>query len=157
MNTRRATTRREEEGVATDRIHTHVDQVTIVGQDNVNEAVPPLKPLLPQGHQIYPMPKAPQVPFVEGEMTNAELRTALMNFTQLMKTQAQVVTNDLVDLGNQGDRPQPNVRTPTCRIRDLVSMNPPTLHGPKVDEDPKSFIDELAAYKLEDVSQMWFE
>ena len=35
------------------------------------------------------------------------------------------------------------MRTPTSRIQDLMRMNPPTLHGTKVDEDPKSIIDEI--------------
>ena len=53
-------------------------------------------------------------------------------------------------------------------------MNPPTFHGTKVDEDPHGFIDEffkvvyatgvtprdkeeLAAYQLKDVTQVWYE
>ena len=33
-----------------------------------------------------------QTPFVEGDMTNAELRAALLNLTQLMTTQDQAMT-----------------------------------------------------------------
>ena len=55
-----------------------------------------------------------------------------------------------------------------------MRMNPLTFHGTKVDEDPQSFIDkilkvvdamgvilrrrdDLAAYQLKDVDQVWFE
>ena len=82
--------------------------------------------------QVFPMP---QDPFVEGDMTNAELRDALMNLTQLMTAQSHVVNNHLVGQANQGDRPQPNVSTPASRIRDFMMMNPPNFHGTKVDED----------------------
>ncbi|TMX05318.1 hypothetical protein EJD97_024694 [Solanum chilense] len=120
------------------------------------------------------MHQAPLDPFVEGDMTNAELRAALMNTTQLMMAQAQVVTNHFLSQGNQRGRPQPNVSTPTSRIRDFMKMNPPTFHGTKVEEDPQSFIYEifkvvdtmgvnpreradLAAYHIKDVAQVWFQ
>ena len=65
--------------------------------------VPPLEPQGTQGPQMPLMPQAPQDPFVEGDTTNAELRASLMKLTQLMKAQAQVVTNHLVAQVNQGD------------------------------------------------------
>ena len=61
MNTRSATTRREEKGVANERIPPRVDRLPIVGLKNVNEVVPPPKP---QGPQMPHMPQAPQAPFV---------------------------------------------------------------------------------------------
>ena len=61
----------------------------------------------------------------QGDITYAELRAALMNFTQLMSNQAQVITNNLISQRNHGDRPYPNVITPSSRIRDLMKMNPP--------------------------------
>ena len=75
------------------------------------------------------MPQVPQALFVEGNMNNAELRDSLMNLTQLMMAQTYVVTNHLVAQGNPRDRPQLIVSTPTSRIRDLMRMNPLTLHG----------------------------
>lgn len=59
----------------------------------MNELVPPLEP---QEHQMSPIPQASQVPFVEGDITDAYLRDALINFTKLMTNQAQVVTTHLV-------------------------------------------------------------
>ena len=85
----------------------------------------------------------PQAPFIEGNMTNPELRDALMNLIQLMRAQAKIFINHLVAQVNQGDSPQPNESTPTSRIRDFVRMNPYTFHGTKVDKDPQSFIDEI--------------
>ena len=66
-----------------------------------------------------------------------------MNFNQLMTAQDQVFTNHLVAQGNQGDRPQPNVSTPSFWIWDFMRMNPPTFHGTKGDKDPQSLIDEI--------------
>ena len=143
MNTKRANTTREKEGVANEKFSLHVDQVPIGYLANVNEGVPPPKPQRSQGPQMSPMPQAPQAPFVEGDMTNAELRAFLINLTQLMMAQAQVVTNYLVGQGNQGDRSRHNVSTPASRIRYFMRMNPPNFHGTKVDKDPQSFIDEI--------------
>ena len=90
-----------------------------------------------------PEPKEPQVPqmlpilqahFVEGHMTNAELRPALMNFTQLMTAQDHVINNHFVAQANQEVGPQPNASTPASRIWEFMRMNPPTFHGTKVDE-----------------------
>ncbi|KAH0672805.1 hypothetical protein KY290_025037 [Solanum tuberosum] len=94
--------------------------------------------------------------------TNGELRDAL---TML----AQVVANQ-VQQGAQA----PRTTTPGERVRDFMRMNPPVLHGSKVDEDPQEFIDdvckiltimdigacekaELAAYQLKGVAQIWFD
>ena len=68
----------------------------------------------------------------------------------------------------------PNANTTTLRIRDFTRMNPPTFFGPKVQEDPQGFIDEvfkvldivgvsfkekvgLAAYQLKEVAQVWYK
>ena len=67
-----------------------------------------------------------------------------------------------------------NTSTNTSTIRDFIRTNPPTFIGSKVEEDPQGFIDEvlkdldamgmsyeeeaeLAAYKLKDVSQVWYK
>ena len=107
-------------------------------------------------------------------MTNAELRAALMNMKKLVMDQAHVVNNHFVVQANQGDRPQPNVSTPSSRIEDFMRMNPATFHSTKVDEGPHGFINEvfkvvdamgvtpkekadIAAYKLKYVAQVWFK
>ena len=96
MNTKKLTTRWEEGGVSNERIPPNAGQVLIVRLEEENEEVLRHEP------QVAPEPQEPQVthmpqyPFVEEDMTNAELRASLMNFTQLMTAQAQVITNHLV-------------------------------------------------------------
>ena len=67
----------------------------------------------PQLCQMPPIPHGPQLPMSKGIMTNAEIRDALRLFTKLMMTQAQVVTNQVVDQAILGvvPHPQPNVST----------------------------------------------
>ena len=43
-------------------------------------------------------------------------------------------------------RPLQEVTTLASRLRDFTRINPPTLYGSKVDEDPEKFIDEV--YKI---------
>ena len=78
MNTRRTTTIRVGEGVANERIPPSGVKVPIVGQEDVNEEVPPNKQ--PHFPQISPMPQGPQDLFVEWDMSNAQLRTALRDW-----------------------------------------------------------------------------
>ena len=85
----------------------------------------------------------PQDPFVEGDMTNAEFRAALMNLTQLLTAQFHVVNNHFIDQSNQGVGPQPNASTSISRIRDILTMNLPTFDGTNMDEDPQGFVDEV--------------
>lgn len=116
----------------------------------------------------------PQTLFVEGDMTNAEWRDALMNFTQLMTAQAHVFNNHFVARANQGGGPQRNASTPASKIFYFMRMNPTTFDGTKVHEDPQSFIHEgfkvvdamgvtlrekaeSPFYQLKDVTQVWFE
>ena len=59
------------------------------------------------------------------------------------------------------------------KLRDFVSLNPPTFLGSKVGEDPQAFLDEvykivhamgvssrekmdLASYQLKEVAQLWY-
>ena len=67
----------------------------------------------PQKPQVPPMPQAL---FFEGDMTNAELRAALMNLTQLMTAQDHVISNHFVVQANQGVGPQPNASIPASRF-----------------------------------------
>ena len=91
-----------------------------------------------------------------------------------MTAKYHVVNNHFVAHANQGGGPQPYASTPPSRILDFMRMNPPNVHGTKVDEHPQSFIDkvfkvvdamgvtprekaELATYQLKDVAQVRFE
>ena len=74
MNMRRWTTRREEGGVANERVPPCIDQVSIVGLQEENEEVSLQEtqvPLESQELKVPQMPPMPQAPFVEGDMTNA--------------------------------------------------------------------------------------
>ena len=95
------------------------------------------------------VPQCPQASQVEGYINNAYIKDALMDLTQLMMTQVHFPTNHLVAQANQGGGPQPNVSTPTSRILDFMRMKPSNFHGPKVDDDPQSFLDEV--FKVVDV------
>ena len=128
----------------------------------------PKEPKEPQGPTIR------QAPFVEGNMTNAYLRAAIMNLTQLIMAQVHVVNNHFVTQDNQGVGPQPNASTPASTIGDFMRMNLLIFHGTKVDEDPQGFIceifkvvdamdvtprdkAELSAYQLKELTQVWYE
>ena len=52
----------------------HIHQVPIVCLEEENEEVPLQEPQVPQ------FPHMPQAPFVEGDITNTEVKDALMNF-----------------------------------------------------------------------------
>ena len=70
--------------------------------------------------QIVSMPHAP---FDEGDMTNAELRNALINLTQLMMDQAHVVNNHFVSQPNKWGGPQPHASTPASTIPYLMRIH----------------------------------
>ncbi|TMX05034.1 hypothetical protein EJD97_003169, partial [Solanum chilense] len=92
------------------------------GDENLNESVPPQAP------------QNPQVPIEEGAMYNVEIRSAIHSLTQVLATQVARDTRVQVN---------PNDNTPASRIRDFTIMNPPTLYGSKVEEDPQGFIDKV--------------
>ena len=66
----------------------------------MNEEVPPQEPQGSQVPQMPQMPQGPQAPYVDEDMTNAMIRSFFRVFTQLMTTQAQVVTNHVVAQAN---------------------------------------------------------
>ena len=84
MNTRISTTTREEGGVDNERIPPHIDKVPIVVLEDENKEVhlqEPKVPPKPQEAHVPQVPPMPQATFVEGDMTNAELRYSLMYMT----------------------------------------------------------------------------
>ena len=60
-----------------------------------------------------------------------------------MMTQAHIFTYYVVAQANLRVGPQPNASTHTSGIQDFMRMNPSTLHGTKVYEDPQGFIYEI--------------
>ena len=136
--------RRDEVGLANEKIPSRVEQVPIVGLDEYNKEVSrqePIVPSIPQEPQVPQVPPIPQSPFVEGNITNMELRDALMNFPKL-------VNNHFVAQANHGVGPKPSASTPISRIQNFIRTNPPIFHGTKVDEYLQGFIDDVL--KLED-------
>ena len=101
----------------------------------MNEEVPPPEPQNPQVPKIPPIPKGPPAPYVEGDMTNSEIRAALRVLSQLMRTQGKIVLRHVDSKYNigVGPQPQPNASAPTSRIWNFMRMIPHTFRGTKVD------------------------
>ena len=51
---------------------------------------------------MHSIPQEPQAPYVQGDMSNAEIRVDLRALTQFITTQDKVITNDVVAQDNQG-------------------------------------------------------
>ena len=79
------------------------------------------------------------------------MRAILCPMSQSMTNQAQAATDQAQTMTSQANRdispcPHQQVTTMAFRLRDFTRMNPPTLYGSKVDEDPQEFINEV--YKI---------
>nr|XP_004239532.1 uncharacterized protein LOC101251380 [Solanum lycopersicum] len=98
-------------------------------------------------------------------MCNINIRVAIHILTQVLST--QVARDARIQVN-------PIATTTASGIRDFTKMNPPTFFGSNVEEVPQGYIDELfkvlyvmgmaslekaelAAYRLKDVSQVWYE
>ena len=93
MNTRRTPTRKDEGQVANERIPLRNAKVKVVYHEALNESVSPLVLQGPQVAQLPQIPQGPQPSYVERDMTIEEIRAVLRALTQLITTQAHVVTN----------------------------------------------------------------
>ena len=129
MENRRNVVPRPEEEVANARAPPH------------NEQVPPLEEDA----------NAEQAPNNNPPMKEADMRDILAQITQDMTTQPQAPTDQIQAMTAKDNRdipslPHQQVTTMAFRLRDFTRMNPPTLYGSKVDEDPQEFIDEV--YKI---------
>lgn len=129
MNTRRTPARR-------------VDQEVIEGIPPWGEQVPqggqaPLGVQVPQGEQVSIVGQWNEVPVVSPDMTNGEIKEALLILARAMTTQV-----------NRDAWPKVNAlqSTMTCILCDFVWMNPPTFLVSKVGEKHKEFLDCL--YKV---------
>ena len=105
INTATSKTRNEEGGVAIERVRLRVDKVPIVSLEGKNQNVPLQETSIYSEVQDYKVTPIPQDPLVEGYITNAELRAALKNLTQLMTTQVNVNNNHFVAQADQGVGP----------------------------------------------------
>ena len=116
----------------------------MVEEKHVNEGLPPRSRQVTQGvHVPYGVQGAQgdQVPIVEGgndvqvvppELSNSDIREALLALARDITTQA-----------NLNMVPRMNVvkSSMTSRLRDFVRMNPPIFLVSKVNEDPQKFLD----------------
>ena len=72
----------------------------------------------PQEHQVPQVSLMPLYFFDEGDMTNEEFSSSLMNLTQLMTAQTHVINYHFISQDNQGVGPQSNASTPASKIQD---------------------------------------
>ncbi|TMW81050.1 hypothetical protein EJD97_012431 [Solanum chilense] len=125
MNTRRMASKRFEEGRVNEEVPPQVEKVIQGSQ------------IPAQGVQVTIGGEGNEVRLVPPEMTNGEIREALLDLARSMTTYV-----------NRGIEPKVNIveSTITSRLRDFVRMNPPIFLGSKVGEDPQEFLD--GVYKM---------
>ena len=81
-------------------------------------------------------------------MTEVKTRDILAQTSQSLITQQQAMTvqaQDMTAQSNQDVAPRPHqkITAMASRLRDFTQMNPPTIYGSKIYEDPKEFLDEV--------------
>ena len=103
-------------------MNTRMNNARRVGEENLNDAVPPK------------VPQNPQVPIEEGVMSSVEIKSPNNTLTQLLAT---IVARDKRVQVNS------NANTATSRIWDFTRMNPPISYVSNVEEDPQGFNDEV--------------
>ena len=101
------------------RINTRRTPTTRVDENDVNEDIPPQVEKVeqvPQGDQVPIGGQGKEVSMVPPEMTNGEIREALLAIARVLNTHV-----------NMGIAPRVNVVeiTLTSGLRDFVGMNPP--------------------------------
>ncbi|XP_049391309.1 uncharacterized protein LOC125855610 [Solanum stenotomum] len=133
-----------------------------VEEKNVNEGVPPQGEQGLQGGQVPIGNQGNNVLVVPPDMTNEEIRVALLALARAMTGQA-----------NKDVGPRLNESTLASRRRDFVWMNPPIFLSSRIGEDPQELLDEiykivdpmgvssrekveLASDQLKEVPQIWF-
>lgn len=84
-------------------------------------------------------------------MLNGEIRVAILNLSQAMNSQDNIVTNYVQAMTTQVNREVvPHVphygSTTTSHFRDFNRIKPSTFYWSKEDEDPHDFLDEV--YKI---------
>ena len=114
-----------------------------VVENDVNEEIPPQVEKVLQGAQDVEDDQVPivgggnEVPVVPPEMTNGEIRGALLILSRALTTHVNMGTETRLDVVE---------RTMTSRLRDFERMNPPIFLVSKVGEDLLDFLD--GVYKV---------
>ncbi|TMX05037.1 hypothetical protein EJD97_003172 [Solanum chilense] len=104
----------------------------------VEDKVPPRVEQGPQGVQVPQVEQVPitnegnEVSVVPSDITNGEIREALLTLSRAMTTQ---VNRDIGPMMNDFES------TMTSRLRDFVRINPPMVLGSMVGEDPQEYLD----------------
>ncbi|TMW93762.1 hypothetical protein EJD97_011191, partial [Solanum chilense] len=164
MNTRRMAARRLEHERMNKEILPHVKQVEKVPQDGQGVQGAKGSQVPPQGDHIPNVDGVNEVPVIHPNLTNQEIREALLALARAVTTQ--------VNLG-MVHRVKVIEITMISRLRDFVRMNPLIFLGSKVGENLQEFLDgvykvltamgvtsrekaELASYLLRDNSEKWY-
>ncbi|TMW91227.1 hypothetical protein EJD97_014606 [Solanum chilense] len=130
MTTIRSAVRRVEEGIA--NMGDNDNQAPL--QDN---KVPPLEQV-PMGGRVLVLPSP---------ITDCEIRSSILNFSQAMTSKSNSFTCQVQDVTVQvnrevGPHMPPHANTMAYHLIDFTRKNPPMFFGSKFDEDPQYFLDE---------------
>ncbi|WMV46574.1 hypothetical protein MTR67_039959 [Solanum verrucosum] len=82
----------------------------------------------PQGPEI---PNSPDVPPLQGDVTNVEFKNVIQMLTQVVINQVGQQRGVCLDMAD------------TSRIREFMRMNPLEFIRSSITEDPKNFMEEL--------------
>ena len=109
------------------------EEVANVGAPPHVDQVPPLE----ENFNVDQAPANPQ------PMTEADMRDIISQMEKSITTQVQAVKVKVQAITTQANRkiapyPHQQVTTMASCLRDITRMNPPSLYGSKVDEDPKN-------------------
>ena len=118
-----------------------------VEENDVHEEISPKVQQVSQGSLGFQSPpKSEQVPIAEGgndvpvkpsELSNSDIREALLALSRIVTTQANLCMVPRVNVVE---------RTMTSRLKDFVRMNSPTFVRSKIEEDAQQFLD--GVYKV---------
>ena len=124
MNMRRTPTKRVEENDVHEEIPSKVEEVEKFPQGSQGDQVPNVK----GGNKVLE---------VHPELSNREIREALVALAQAVTTQINLIIMPRVNVVE---------RTMTSRLKDFVRMNSPTFVRSKIEEDAQQFLD--GVYKV---------
>ena len=87
-----------------------------------------------------------QAPINTISLTDGNIRATFLQMAQFNTTQAQAGSTQAQAMTTQANwevitQANQHIGTMSSRLMDFTRMNPPSLYGSKVEEDPKEFID----------------